>query len=323
MAEYHPHNGMTVDADSQAVLDRIAAGGRLPVEEAGVAAARDAMRASRALLGADPVATQVRDLVAPGPRGDIPVRLYRPLDAPPDAILPLFVYFHGGGWVMGDIQTGDAFCAALTARLGIAVAAVDYRLAPEHPFPAAVEDGFAAMDWLAANAGSLDVRDDRIAVGGDSAGGNLAAVCAIRDRYSPGRVGLPLRAQILLYPVTDLRMTSASYRRNARGYLLTAAGMRWFREHYLGNADPGDWRASPLLAAHVDGIAPAFVLTCGFDPLCDEGVAYARRLDEAGVATRHVHYSRQVHGFALWGKAVRDAEDVLSKVADELRQRLG
>ena len=309
----------TVDPDSQVVLDMVAASGRPPLQEAGVAAAREGMRASRLLLGATPPETLVRDLAASGPGGAIPIRLYRPLGLPSDHPVPLLVYFHGGGWVLGDIETGDAFCASLADRIGIAVAAVDYRLAPENPFPAAVEDSVAALDWLVANAAGLILRADRVAVAGDSAGGTLAAVCALhaRDRGGPA-----LRAQILLYPVTDLAMISDSYRRNANGYMLTADTMRWFIEQYLAGADENDWRASPLRVERVDGVAPALIVTCGFDPLCDEGAAYAARLAAANVPTRHLPYPRQVHGFAMWGKAARDAETLLCQVADELRERL-
>jgi acetyl esterase len=308
-----------VDLDAQQVLDLVAASGRPPMEEAGVAAAREAMRGARLQLGAPPVTTWVQDLVAPGAAGPIPIRLYRPPDTPAGRLLPLLVYYHGGGWVLGDIETGDAFCTALAVRVGIAVAAVDYRLAPEHPFPAAVEDSVHALTWLASEAKALGLRHDRIAVAGDSAGGNLAAVCALTAQNAGG---LALRAQILLYPVTDMTMTSDSYERNASGYLLGAATMRWFRSLYLGEEDPGDWRASPLKAPRLDGLPPALVVTCGFDPLHDEGLAFAERLRAAGVPTRYYAYPNQIHGFALWGKLVRDAETVLSQVAEELTERL-
>lgn len=312
-------NSQSVDPDSQAVLDLIAASGRPLMEKGGVESARESMRASRLLLGATPSETQVRDIVAPRTEGEILIRLYRPPAKSAHCPLPLLVYFHGGGWVLGDIETGDAFCATLAQRVGIAVAAVDYRLAPEHPFPAAVEDAFAALDWLVANAQAVGVDTNFVAVCGDSAGGNLAAVCALRAR-DPDQT--PLRAQILLYPVTDLAMATESYRRNAEGYGLTANAMRWFRELYLSGADDADWRASPLRADQIDNIAPALVVTCGFDPLCDEGAAYAHRLRAANVPVRHLHYPRQIHGFAMWGRAVRDAEAVLREVGDELMHHL-
>jgi len=308
-----------VEPDSQAVLDLVAATGRLPMHEVGVAAARESMRASRELLGGTPPPTVVRDLAAAGPGGAIPIRLYRPLSESPDLPVPLVVFYHGGGFVAGDIQTGDAFCASLADRIGVAVAAVDYRLAPEHPFPAAIEDSYAALTWLVANAGALNVRADRVALAGDSAGGSLAAVCALQARDLDGPM---LDAQILLYPVTDLAMTSESYRTNATGYLLTAETMRWFRAQYLGGGDEMGWRASPLRADRFDRLPPALVVTCGFDPLHDEGAAYAARLVEAGVPTRHLAYPRQIHGFALWGKVSRDAGLVLGQVAEELSFRL-
>ncbi|AOH82864.1 hypothetical protein AWL63_01595 [Sphingomonas panacis] len=308
----------TIDPDSQAILDFIIASGRPPIAEAGLEAARAGMRASRLLFGALPPPTRNRDVAASGPAGAIPIRLYRPLDAPVERPLPLLVYFHGGGWVLGDIETGDALCATLAQSVGIAVAAVDYRLAPEFPFPAGLEDCFAALDWLTAQAGDLGISAARVAVAGDSAGGNLAAVCALRARDR----GEPLCAQILLYPVTDLTMTSDSYQRNASGYMLTAETMRWFRDQYLGDANALDWRVSPLHAERLDDVAPALIVTSGLDPLCDEGAAYAARLVTAGVQVRYLPYPRQLHGFALWGKTVRDAAAVLAQVADELRQRL-
>lgn len=310
-------HGETVEPHSQAVLDMVAATGRLPMHEAGVEAAREAMRASRELLGGPVPDTVVRDLAAPAPEGLIPIRLYRSRAIPIDQPLPLLVYFHGGGFVLGDIRTGDAFCAGLANRIGIAVAAVNYRLAPEHRFPAAVEDSYSALKWLAANASTLSLCGDKLAVAGESAGGNLAAVCALKARDHDGPA---LRAQILLYPVTDFLMTSASYRRNATGYLLTADTMLWFRHLYLGNHEASDWRASPLRAADLSGVAPALVVTCGFDPLRDEGVAYATRLVGAGVQTVHLDYPRQIHGFAMWGKASPDAARVLGQVADELQR---
>jgi acetyl esterase len=310
--------GQGVDPDSQAVLDQIAAAGRPPLHEAGVAAARAAVQASRQAFAAEPVATHVRDIAAPGPGGAVPIRLYRPLGPTADARLPLLVFFHGGGWVLGDINSGDAFCASVAQQAGIVVAAVDYRLAPEHVFPAGIEDAFAALNWLAGGKADPGIDPDRVAVAGDSAGGTLATVCALlaRDAGAPA-----LRAQVLLYPVTDLAMGSDSYRRNASGYLLTAETMRWFRDLYLAGADVRDWRASPLYAADLGAVAPALVVTCGFDPLCDEGAAYAARLTAAGVSTRELHLPRQVHGFAMWGKLVRDAEIVHEAVVAQLRHR--
>ncbi|CAN5363014.1 alpha/beta hydrolase [soil metagenome] len=308
----------TIDPDSQAILDLIIASDRPPIHAAGLEAARAGMRASRQLFGAPPPPTRIRDVTAPGPAGAIPIRLYRPLDLPIERPLPLLVYFHGGGWVLGDIETGDALCATLAQSVGIAVAAVEYRLAPEFPFPAGLEDCFAALDWLTAQVGDLGIFGARVAVAGDSAGGNMAAVSALRARDR----GEPLCAQILLYPVTDLTMRSESYQRNASGYMLTAETMRWFRDQYLGDTDASDWRASPLHAERLNDLAPALIVTCGLDPLCDEGAAYAARLVTAGVPVRYLPYPCQLHGFALWGKTVRDATVVLAQVAKELRQRL-
>ena len=220
--------------------------------------------------------------------------------------------------MIGDLDFGHWFCAALVDQLDIAVLAVDYRLAPEHPFPAAVDDAIGALDWAIAEAKSLGVASDRIAVVGDSAGGNLAAVCAIHARNA----GLgALKAQVLIYPVIDLVMASDSYKRNATGYLLNAETMAYFIDAYLAGADPRDWRASPI-HADLKGVAPALVINGGFDVLCDEAEAYADKLEAQGVPVRRVHFAGQLHGFLLWAKAVGQSKLALDVIIDELRQRL-
>jgi acetyl esterase len=220
--------------------------------------------------------------------------------------------------VIGDLDSGNWFCASLVERLGIAVIAVDYRLAPEHRFPAAADDCIAALSWIADNAAQLGIRADGIAVGGDSAGGNLAAVCAIHARDTGS---FKVSAQILLYPVTDISSEHASYERNADGYMLTAVMMRYFKAQYLDGASAEDWRASPLLAK-LDGVAPALVVTCGYDPLCDEGDAYAAALKSAGVSVRHIRYDGQIHGFAMWSRVVKDAHNVMEQIVEDLKVRL-
>jgi acetyl esterase len=214
------------------------------------------------------------------------------------------VWFHGGGWVIGDLESHDNICHVLAGRSGHAVLSVAYRLAPEHPFPGGLEDCVRAVRWARTNAGALGLDPERIAVGGDSAGANLAAVVC---QTAP----VPLRQQILVYPVTDARGGSASYVENADGYFLTAAGMRWFVDHYLaaGTATAEDPRVSPLLAsdAAVAKGPPALVITAGFDPLRDEGVAYADRLVGLGVPTNHVHFPGQIHGFFSMPHVLGDA----------------
>ena len=227
----------------------------------------------------EPVAA-VEEFSIPGPGGTLPLRLYRGAVAG-TGLLPCLLFLHGGGWVLGSLESHDGICRRIAWGTGACVLAVDYRLAPEHPFPAALEDSAAALRWLAAEAGRLGIDPARLAVGGDSAGGNLAAVLALmgRDGAVP-RVGY----QVLLYPVTDLRMGSESHRRVTEGVPLTATAMRYFADHYVPReTDRLDWRASPLLAPSLAGAPPALVLTVGHDPLAAEGRAYAERLEAEGV----------------------------------------
>ena len=234
-------------------------------------------------------------------------------------MLPALIYFHGGGWVVGDLDTHDVLCRQLAAQAGVIVIAVDYRLAPEHPFPAAVDDCWSATTWIAANAVALGIDNTRLAVGGDSAGGGLAAVMALMARRS----GPALKFQVLVYPVTDLRADSESYSKYADGYLLTRNMMRWYIAQYAPTDDDvRDWRASPLLAPSVDGVPPALVITAGLDPLRDEGEAYARRLEEAGVAVDYVCLGGMIHGFLTMGGKIDTANRTVSYMASALRQRL-
>ena len=307
-----------LDAGARKALALAAAAGRPPVQQMSPAEARDAARANQRLFDAEPPPTRRDDLFAPGIAGEIALRRYRPLDPENGGPVPALIFFHGGGWVTGDLDHGAWLCASLACQLGITVVSVGYRLAPEHPFPAAVEDSIAALEWVAANADALGLDPARLAVGGDSAGGALAAVAALHARDT----GLTLRAQILLYPVTDNGDEHASYARNGAGYGLTAEGMRWYRAHYLGAADPRDWRASPLRADRLEGSPPAFLLSCGFDPLCDEAIAYGTRLRDAGVAVRHSHYEDQIHGFLTRAAVIGEAGRALDEIVAMLRDRL-
>lgn len=289
-----------LDKGAQQVLELIKAAGRPPFETLTPAEARGFYTAGRTVLQPEPEGVaECRELVAPGPNGPISLRFYKGMGAAAGK-LPVLVYYHGGGWVIGDLDSHDQACRRFANVTKGIVVAVDYRLAPEHRFPAAVSDSAAATRWVIGQADALGIDAARVAVGGDSAGGNLAAVMAImaRDGYLPA-----IAAQVLIYPATDMAMLTGSVRRVTDGYPLTAVTMKWFIDHYLATrADVTDWRASPLRAADLSGVAPAWVLTCSHDPLADEGIAYAKRLEEEGVAVTHVHMADQMHGFLTMGK---------------------
>ena len=260
---------------------------------------------------------QVTDLRADGPAGPIPIRLYRPSAG--DA-LPLIVYFHGGGWVLGNIETHDSIARQLSSSTGFAVASVDYRLAPEHPFPAAVEDAYASLQWLAGRASQLNVDRRRIAVCGDSAGGNLAAVISILARdYGGPQIAL----QILRYPCVDFGFDTGSYKAFATGYQLSKADMEWYRRLYLSSRD--EWthpHAAPIHAPDLSGLPPAIVVTAEFDVLRDEGRAYADRLRDSGVDVTYRCFEGLIHGFfgmtASIDKASMAARDLASLIQDAL-----
>jgi acetyl esterase len=302
----------------RAVLDTLAGMKLTPPEQLPVAQAREQFMRSRAgfVAAAEDVAA-VRDLAIPGPGGPIGARLYRPLASRTDAALPVFVFFHGGGWVFGNLDSHDALCRSLSNAAGCAVLAVDYRLAPEHRFPAAVDDALAAIRYTASEARALRIDAARIAAGGDSAGGNLAAVAAIafRDQGGPR-----LALQVLLYPVTDFGLGSPSYATLGEGYMLTLDRMRFFRSRYLrGDADVADWRASPLRAADLSRLPPALMVTASHDPLVDEGKAYADRLAAAGVAVTYRCYPGMIHGFMTMAGAIDLGRTAIAETAQSLR----
>jgi acetyl esterase len=306
-----------LDPHAKAVIDLVIKSGRPPYHQLAPKDARQMFRETRpASTPPAPEIGAVKDLTADG----IPLRLYRPLGVAATTPLPALVYFHGGGWVIGDLETHDVLCRQLTAGAGIGVVSVDYRLAPEHPFPAALDDAWAATRWVAARASELGLDAGRLAVGGDSAGGNLAAVVALlaRDRGGPA-----IALQSLVYPVTDVAAESQSYADFADGFMLTRDSMRWFIAHYLaGGSDAADWRVSPLRAPSLAGVAPAVVVTAGFDPLRDEGDAYARRLREAGVRVDAVCYGGMIHGFVPMGRLIETGNRAVAHLAATLRQAL-
>jgi acetyl esterase len=267
-----------------------------------------------------PEVAAMRELEARGPAGPIPLRSYRPMGSVDHAVLPVLVYFHGGGWVIGDLDTHDVLCRQLCNRSGCAVIAVDYRMGPEHRFPAAVDDALAATRWVREQAAALRVDASRMAVGGDSAGGNLAAVAALAARDAGD---LPLAFQLLIYPATDQRRGWPSHTANGQGYLLTKDSMDYYHDHYI--ADPAqdlDWRASPLLHANHANLPPAFVLTAGYDPLRDEGVQYAHQLSQAGSRAALVNFERQIHGFITMGRVIDEANVAVQLCAAQLREAL-
>jgi acetyl esterase len=305
---------MPLNPEAQAVLDQMASSGVPPLHTLSVEAARQLIIDLFATKGEREPVGKVEDRGVPGPAGQIPVRIYTPTGSGP---FPMLVYFHGGGWVIGNIETHDAPCRALANQAGSIVVSVDYRLAPEHRFPAGPEDCYAATRWAADHAEEIGGDPRRLAVGGDSAGGNLAAVVAqmARDRGGP-----PLAFQLLVYPVTDHRFDTASYRENADGYFLTKDGMEWFWNHYLGRAADGDQPlASPLRARDLQGLPPAFVMTAEYDPLRDEAEAYAARLREAGVPVALTRYPGMIHGFFSMGNVLGAGKRGMGDAASALR----
>ena len=291
------------------------------LESLSAAEARRLYRETRLALAPPPVAmAEVRDFLLRGAAGDIGARYYRPPGEAPGEALPGVVYFHGGGWTCGDLDTHDSVCRGVAAWGRCVVVAVDYRMGPEHKFPAAAEDAVAAVKWVSANARSLAIDAGRLVVAGESAGGNLAAVAAIALRDS----GPAIAMQVLAYPVTDQASDTESLRRFATGYSLTLELLRWYQRQYLGaESDRADWRASPLRARDHSRLPSAYVLTAGFDPLLDQGKAYAERLTQAGVPVVYECFEGQIHGFLPMGGAIAAAGHAHYRIGQMLRTRFG
>jgi len=261
---------------------------------------------------------RTQDRRIPGAGRDIPLRIYWPREAKPGELFPVLLWFHGGGFVIGNLDTHDSVCRMLSGQADCMVVAVDYRLAPEFRFPAAVEDCHAALRWLALHASEIGADAKRIAVGGDSAGGNLAAVMAILAR-NDGFPGLAL--QLLIYPCTAPEPETPSHRQFADGYVLTRDGIVWFYKQYLSSAkDRNDFRFAPLVADDLSRLPPALVLVAGYDPLRDEGVDYAKRLIDAGNRVNLSNYEGMIHGFYLMGGAVDAAKRAVAQSAQALRE---
>ena len=309
---------MKLHPDAQRVCEMIVAANRPPLETMAPAQARLAYLATRQALQPDPEeVAEVVALEASGPAGPTPLRLYRGQGVDKGALQPALIFFHGGGWVIGDLESHDQVCRAFANATRCIVVAVDYRLAPEHKFPAAADDAIAATRWIADNAKTLGIDATRLAVGGDSAGGNLAAVVALdaRDRGGP-----PLVFQLLIYPGTDMALDRPSHFRHAEQLPLRRTTMQWFVNHYLRDAaDQGDWRASPLRAGSLRNLPPALVVTAGFDPLCDEGEAYAAALGDAKVPVTLERFAGQIHGFLTMGRIAADSGRLVALAAGALR----
>lgn len=312
---------MLLDPQARALMDLVAARGIPPTHLMTPEEARRFFRERRFFTQPDPPAVSlVRDLMASGPHGDIPLRLIRPAGAAPETVLPVLVYFHGGGWTIGDCDTHDTLCRELANGAGCAVVSVDYRMGPEQRFPAAVDDTLAATRWVHAHADAFALDPARLAIGGDSAGGNLAAVVALAARDASD---LPIAFQLLVYPATDMRAVAPSHTHCAQGYMLTADSIAYYRGHYIPDAGQwSDWRASPLLREDLQGLPPALVLTAGFDPLRDEGRQYADRLSAAGNRAQYVCFERQIHGFITMGRVLDEANTAVDLCAGVLRRAL-
>jgi acetyl esterase len=306
---------MTLHPQAKQLCDMVNAIGGTPASDEQLQQARDGL----AMLHAGgslppPDVYAVGDLDADG----VPVRVYRPSEQ--DG-LPVVVFLHGGGWTIGDIDCYDTLCRTLANEAGVTVVSVGYRLAPEHPFPAPLDDCFQALQWTAKNASEFEADGSRLAIMGDSAGGNLAAVCALMARNA----GAPaLALQVLVYPVTDYSFSTASYAENGTGHVLSEQQMRWFWDCYTrGVEDTDDWRLSPLRCADVGGVAPALVITAEHDPLRDEGEAYAERLRDAGVPVEMTRYAGMIHPFFALPGMMDDGRTAMTQVTSALRLALG
>jgi len=311
---------MPVDPQLQQLLDVVNAMESPTLSELGPVQARALFKTMMIDGEPEPVGV-VTELMVPGPVQPIGVRVYEPSSERPADGWPVLAWFHGGGFVIGDLDTADTTCRKLCTRARAEVVSVDYRLAPEHPHPAAADDCWAVTQWMASPDGAAALHADpsRLAVGGDSAGGNLAAVVAMRARDADGP---PLRHQLLVYPTVDLTMSAPSIRENGEGYFLTEDAMAWFSDCYIGAGDRRGPDVSPLFAAELSGVAPACVLTAEFDPLRDEGEQYVKRLADAGVAVRHERFDSMIHGFFAMGSVTPVADQAVTLAADALRAAL-
>jgi acetyl esterase len=308
-----------LDPDATAVFKAFQEAGRPAYETLTAPEAREFYMQARLVSNPEPPELHSAEpLSIPAAHGAIPARVYTPKTLrKANGLSPCLVFFHGGGWVIGNLETHDVVCRKLAYEGELIVISVDYRLAPEHKFPAAVEDAIAATKWVADNASQLGIDKSRLMIGGDSAGGNLAAVVALAARDGDGP---KLAGQVLIYPATDFAMTHPSHSEPETSILLTHSVIRWFCNHYLNGAfDIDDWKASPARAKTLAGLPPAYVLTAGADPLRDEGDEYAKRLKQAGVAVTYRHFPGQFHGFFTMGKLLEQANVAASDIGNWLK----
>jgi acetyl esterase len=309
-----------LDPQAQALMQLMIEKGVPPVNTLTPLEARASYRSRRSFTQPDaPEVHQVENKMVVHMGMNLPVRVYHPQSAKLNLALPALVYLHGGGWTIGDLDTHDVLCRSLCLQAEVVVVSVDYRLGPEQPFPAAYEDTLAAFHWTVQNANELGIDASRIAIGGDSAGGNLAAAACLGLR---GQVVQPA-FQLLIYPATIMWQDTASYHANGTGYMLTKESIAYYTENYLRNReDAQDWRASPQLAESHADLPPALVMTAGFDPLRDEGLMYADALSNAGVPTQYICFERQIHGFITMGRIMQEANTAVTLCASVLRANL-
>ena len=312
---------MPLDPAAQNLLDVLVAAGRPKVWQVTPAEAREGLRALAEAADAKNVAIgSIENATLPGPAGPLPYRSYTPVDAAPDP-LPALIYFHGGGFVIGDLDTHDGLCRLLANASGCRILSVGYRLAPEHKFPAGVEDACAALAWVLTHARELGIDENRIAVGGDSAGATLSAVVC---QLAKARCGPKLVLQLLLYPATVTGVDTPSRLALAEGYLLEKKSIEWFFEHYVEpGTDPIDPRLSPLIADDLSGLPPAHIHTAEFDPLVDEGKAYADKLARAGVAVEYTCHAGMIHHFFCLAGAIPYARAAIANAGAAMKRALG
>jgi acetyl esterase len=306
---------MPVDPQVATLLDQLEQMGGLALDEMTPEQGRAAFAQMRQAGGVPEPVERIEDLTIPGPASDLKARIYTPIGEAP---LPAMVFFHGGGWVIGDLETHDPLCRALANASGSVIVAVEYRLAPKHKFPAAVDDAFAALKWVVAHAAELGADPARIGVGGDSAGGNLSAVIAIQARDHGGP---KLAYQLLIYPATDLASDTPSKRENGEGYFLTRRDMTWFEDHYIRSAeDKVNPLVSPMRTVDLTGLPPTIVVTAEFDPLRDEGEAYGEKLLKAGVLVKARRYDGMIHGFVSMSGVINRGRDALVDLGADVRE---